>query len=100
MKIRGCTACMKSIVGRTNNYRPLTVQVLGNASKILMELIRGSAKIEELASWVEERKHVDLVNLDRVRTRDLTKGDKSGDSEANCDRSEGITLRACKMELA
>ena len=43
---------------------------------------------------------VDLVNLDRVRTRDLTKGDKSGDSEANCDRSEGITLRAWKMELA
>ena len=43
---------------------------------------------------------VDLVNLDKVPTRDLTTGDKSGDSEANCDSSEGITDRACKMELA
>ena len=33
---------------------------------------------------------VDLVNLDKVPTRDLTKGDKSGDSEANCDHSEGL----------
>ena len=40
---------------------------------------------------------VDLVNLDKVPTRYLTKGDKSEDSEANYDRSEGITVSACKM---
>ena len=43
---------------------------------------------------------VNLVNLEKVPTRDLTKGDKSEDSEANCDHSEGIIVRACKMELA
>ena len=45
-------------------------------------------------------RHVDLVNLDKVPTRDLTKGNKSGVSEANCDHSEGITVRAFKTELA
>ena len=49
---------MKSIVGRTNNSNPLTVQVLGWFKDSEMELITGSAKIEELASWLEERNNV------------------------------------------